>query len=135
MALHGFRKLLGINFVDMVQPPHLYRPQADMSSEAATEAQAGLYGRGFTFSHWLIDDHRIDRSDLLAKIQHYHFDLIVYGSVHRGLPLLHEVLAMEALPVVFLDGEDQHQWCNASSTLRKFGTFFMREIPQGCPHA
>ena len=61
-------------------------------------------------------------------------DVVVFGSVHRGMPLYGEVLA--AYPperIIFLDGEDEHGWLDQVDRFASRGTYFMRELPDGCP--
>jgi hypothetical protein len=80
------------------------------------------------------------RSSILAHA----FDLVVFGSVHRGLPFLPEVLSTyHRDDVVFVDGEDGHGWgqgggfsggwCASVAALWTHGHYFMREMPDGCP--
>lgn len=40
---------------------------------------------GFTYAHRLVDDPRLDRSNITQRIANKEFDLIVYGSGTRHL--------------------------------------------------
>ena len=132
LALHGFRRLLGHHFVDFVRPHHLYR-----GGGAASQAdESDLYGRGFTIGQWLEDDPRVRRDDIRERLAARDFDVVVFGSVLRGMPLWDDVKhagyfgAMWDAPrriipsqnttpyatppdqgrVIFLDGEDESRW-------------------------
>lgn len=95
-AAHGFRTLLGPEFVDVNRLDSLY-VGADRTK---------MYGRGYTL-YGLLPDEPIDRSDIPKKIRTKYFDLIVYGSIHRNQDYLHEVMSMYPSDrIVLLDGED-----------------------------
>lgn len=76
----------------------------------------------------------IDRTDLEVRVRRREFDVVVFGSVYRGMPLLD--VALEAYPperLLFLDGEDEHGWGEKVERYTRRGTYFMRELPDGCP--
>ena len=76
----------------------------------------------------------VDRTRLDERVRAREFDVVVFGSVHRGMPLYGEVLA--AYPperIIFLDGEDEHGWLDQVDRFASRGTYFMRELPDGCP--
>ena len=77
-----------------------------------------------------------EEATLRERIARHDFDLVVFGSVHRGLPFWAEVQASYARrDIAFLDGEDDHLggWGAPSARLFDKGHYFMREIPDGCP--
>jgi hypothetical protein len=97
LTLIGMKQILGSNCMESVGIPHIYEDYP---------ADSSLYGKGFTYSRILpvsakpplihIDDLRNGR-----------FDLVVYGSIHRGMPYWDEVT--RAYPpgrIVLLCGED-----------------------------
>lgn len=95
-----------------------------------------LYGQGFTYAHRLPDDPRVDRSNIEQRIKAKEFDLIVYGDAYRGTPILDVVTASYSpSQVAFIDGEDWQDWSGVSrrSELLNKGTYFLREMPDGCP--
>ena len=93
-----------------------------------------LYGNGFSYAHRMDAGLVVDRTRLEARLAAKEFDVVVYGSVHRGMPYLETVLATYApSAVVFVDGEDFHGWCGKVVRLASKGTYFMRELPDGCP--
>ena len=80
------------------------------------------------------DDPRVDRSNIEAKLRDHFFDVVVYASVHRGLPYFDVVREHYGYDeIAFVDGEDEHGWSNFSVGLPAVGHYFMRELPDGCP--
>lgn len=117
-AAHGFRSLLGPDFVDVGKLDSLYQG-ADRSQ---------MYGRGFTL-YSLLPDIEIDRTDIPNKIRTKYFDLVVYGSIHRCHDHLHEVASMYPPErVVFLDGEDHPGYLKGLG-----GVYFKREMHNPFP--
>lgn len=113
------------------------------------EHDLDLYGMGFSYAGWLPNS-RCDfpgedsgagaggggeRSppSLRSRVANREFDVVVYGSAHRGLPLLEEVaMAYARDEIVFVDGEDSHgPTCPLTRVLGGMGHVFMREIPHG----
>lgn len=135
MLVHGFRSKLGNGAVDFVKPAHLYRPGPGVETPPRDISEtARLYGYGFTYAHRLWDDPSVNRSFVRQRVEHHEFDLIVYASVHRGLPYFDEVLEKYSPDdIVFVDGEDEHGFSNFSAALPALGHYFMRELPDGCP--
>lgn len=137
MLLHGLRKRLGAGLVDFIRPHHMYAPASGTDRRPHNFSRnAGLYGHGFTYAHRLRDDadHVVDRSRIEQRIRNHEFDVVVYASVHRGMPFWPAVLASySAANLIFVDGEDEHGWSPWSTRLRSRGFYFMREIPDGCP--
>ena len=155
-----------VEVVDAVRPPHMYLPatipttnsegsDGGGANEEATEGkEAPLYGNGFSYSRWIPDDdyndydvddgydniddgYGAEEESLRERILRRGFDLVVYGSVHRGVPFWPEVQAAGygRANVAFLDGEDEHfgGWGAPAARVLDKGHYFMREIPDGCP--
>jgi hypothetical protein len=119
LVFHGLYSLFGNDVVDSRCLEYMYRQYTP------PRKQKKLYGRGFTVYATLERDD-IDRSDLRRKIERRHFDLVVYGSVHRCVDYLDAVLgAYPRNEIVLLDGEDA-AWTASSF----FGGFplFKREL-------
>jgi len=115
---HGFRSLFGNDVVDANRLWYLY-------NTITPEEQAKLYGKGFTITG-LIEEGDVDRTDLLNKIKHCYFDLVIYGSIQRNSDLLYEVI--ERYPkerVIFIDGEDIPMYLRE---LPNKGLYFKREL-------
>ena len=102
LILHGFKKLLGINCHDYPMISHLYKSYPNPFD---------LYGKGITYSCLLDDnlhDHNQD-SDILHLIQKKYYDLIIYGSFHRGMPLYDNIIMKYPNEkIILLCGEDIH---------------------------
>jgi hypothetical protein len=103
--LIGLKQALGAaNVLDVPKVPHVY------TSFPVADAQR-LYGHGFSYTRALADDPPLarDPASVLAAIRAHVFDLVIYGSMHRGTPFLEEVYAAYAPhEVVFVCGEDFH---------------------------
>ncbi|KAJ8603917.1 hypothetical protein CTAYLR_009722 [Chrysophaeum taylorii] len=115
MLLHGLRMRLGRGLVDFIRPAYMYAPASGADpAPRNVSAHATLYGHGFTYAHRLRDDahHFVDRSRIEHRIRDHEFDVVVYGSVHRGMPFWPEVQATYSPnDLIFVDGEDEHGWC------------------------
>ena len=108
----GLKAVLGVeNAVDSVRVPHIYT-----SYDAA--AASTLYGRGMSYTRVVHDGagegpsagERCDRTNLTARLAAGEFYGVVYGSIHRGMPLLREVLeSVPAHRIVLVCGEDDDE--------------------------
>ena len=81
-----------------------------------------IYGKGITYTK-IIDDISLDRQNIEQRIANHEFEIIIYGSVHRGL-LFHD-LVCTSYPkekIVYLCGEDAH-YC----TFANLNNMFIRE--------
>ena len=139
MLLHGLKEVMaerGGVVVDFVKPPHLYDIGEDTPPNGWTNEN--IYGLGYSTAHRLTehddDLSRVDRFDLSKRIRDREFDLVVYGSVHRGMLFLDEVLQhyRGENEIVFVDGEDSHGFCEKARKYAGVGVYFMREIPDHC---
>ena len=127
LTLHGFKCLFKTDCHDINKVPHLYDtfPVTDLS---------GLYGKGFSYArtldyHQMRDDTR--DTTLFPDIYSRRYDLVIFGSVHRGTPcfdLITQVYPPEK--ILYLCGEDGHttdEVCLVKA-LQQFSPCFMREI-------
>jgi hypothetical protein len=122
VLFHGLRSLLGENAVDVNRIASLY--------EQPLASRRDMYGRGFTV-YGNLPDIPVDRENVAAKIRARHFDLIVYGSIHRCQKYLREV--QEAYPrsrIVYIDGEDE---TTVKWRLLGKGVYFKRELRVAMP--
>lgn len=121
----GFKQLLGSSCIDSVGLPHLYE---DYSTPET------LYGRGFTYTQTI----PISAKPPLVTLDELRsgaFDLVIYGSLHRGLPYWDDVVNAYPLDrVVVFCGEDcdekslQHT-CTLGTALAQKGVHvFIREL-------
>jgi hypothetical protein len=123
LTLHGFKSLFGSSCHDFPRVDHLYKDYTGDCNQ--------LWGRGFGCSKLLDASMRDSARDTTIEedIRNHRYDLIVYGSVHRGMPLWEQVRAhYPPSQVVFFCGEDLHSNC----PLDEIATFghpcFKREI-------
>lgn len=97
LTLIGMKQILGNQCMESVPIPHIYEDYPTPST---------LYGKGFTYSRILPVSAKpppIHMDDLRNGT----FDLVVYGSLHRGLPYWDEVTrAYPPERIVLLCGED-----------------------------
>lgn len=116
LTLIGLRQSLGERLIDVPKIDHLYKSFANPEF---------LYGKGFTYSR-ILDDISINRERIEERILNHEFDLIIYGSVHRGLPFYPLVLSRYAPnEIIYICGEDTHS-CTYKDALQA-SPFFLRE--------
>ncbi len=121
MLAHGLRISHGADFIDSPRIDHLYTDYGDTST---------LYGRGFTLTK-LLPEIPIDRSQIPERISAKEFDLIIYGSVCRGIPFLQRVTSVYPRErILFIDGEDQS---DIIPELSQHGLYFKRELYSAIP--
>ena len=114
LTLIGLKELYKNEVVDFPKIGHIYTSYGDVK---------GLYGRGISYTK-IVPDLPVNRKDIEQRIIDKEFDLIVYGSVHRGLPYLELVQRVyEPEKVVYICGEDSH-----TCSFTKFPNFFLREF-------
>lgn len=115
LTLIGLKQLLGQNLVDALKPPHIYKSYCGEVRQ--------LYGKGMTYSK-VVDDLPVDRENIDERIKDREFELIIYGSIHRGLPFYHTVLEhYDSSKIAYICGEDLHR-CQYGH----LNHFFMREF-------
>lgn len=114
--LIGLKELLHTRVVDV--------PKIDFLYKTYSADTALLYGKGFSYSK-VLDDTPIDRDNIEDRIKNHEFDLIIYGSVHRGL-LFHDIVRQHYTSdtIVYICGEDTHS-CKYTS---RVPNLFLREL-------
>jgi hypothetical protein len=122
LTLHGFKNLLGRDCHDAPRVPHIYKD--------STRDFQGHYGRGYTYSKVLdteLHDSELDKT-IEEDIKRKYYDIVIYGSYHRGVPLYELVRTVYAPnEVIFFCGEDLHD-CNYELLVRGGHTVFVREM-------
>jgi hypothetical protein len=122
VTLHGFKDLMGANCHDYPKVPHLYKTDHI--------DYVGLYGRGITYTNLLdsmVRDDSLDNS-IEDDIINRRYDLIIYGSYHRGMPFYDLVMRTYApSEIVLLCGEDEHV-CDCNNHVNKGHNVFVREL-------
>jgi hypothetical protein len=122
LTLEGFKELLGANVHDYPMIPHIYKlNNLDYSS---------FYGKGMTYTNILDESfHDYERDKTIEQdIINLHYDLIIYGSYHRGMPFYN--LVSQVYPpdkIILLCGEDEHS-CNYHQYDSRGHHIFIREI-------
>jgi hypothetical protein len=123
-VLHGFKKLFKERCVDFIRVPHIY-------DSYPPEIRHEVHGFGFSYAFRIPaeSDIHCDRTNLVERIVKHEFDVVIYGSVHRGLPLLNYVLEhYKEDEVAFLCGEDFHQCDMLRNGLANKYHLFIREL-------
>ncbi len=114
LTLIGLKELFGDKVVDVPKIGHIY--------DTYPLDPSALYGKGMSYTK-IIPDSDINRDNIEERIANKEFDLIVYGSIHRGMPCLELVQRLyEPGNVVYICGEDMHH------CYTKFPNFFLREF-------
>lgn len=106
LTLHGFKTTFGKDCHDFPKVPHIYKD--------CTTPDDRLYGRGFTYTKLIDAELHTPQTteDIVRNIAGRNYDIVVYGSYHRGMPLLDVVKKhYRDNEIVLLCGEDIHQ-CN-----------------------
>lgn len=120
LTLHGLKSCIGHKCHDYPRLHHMY-----------TNFKGGpLYGKGFTYSKLLDPSMRNDSLDttIIEDIKTNTYDIVIYGSYHRGMPF-YEVVCQYYPPdkIILLCGEDLH-CCDNSDFVKKGHPVFVREM-------
>jgi hypothetical protein len=120
VTLHGFKKIFGMNCHDYPKIPHIYK----------SHNVENLYGKGFTYSGLLDNSTHNDNLDnrVEADIKNKYYDIIIYGSYHRGMPF-YDLVSNVYKPkeIILLCGEDIHESCY-NNALKHGHNIFVREL-------
>lgn len=115
LTLIGLKQVLGEQLIDVPKVPHLYKSYMGNIED--------LYGLGMTYTK-ILDDLPVDRSNIAERIINKEFDLIIYGSVHRGTPFIYLVKKFyEPDQIAYLCGEDCHD-----CAFKDYHNLFLREF-------
>lgn len=125
-VLHGFKKLFKEKCVDMIRVPHIY-------DSYPPELRKEVYGYGFSYAYRIPAEYDIkcDRTwkTLENRILQHEFDVVIFGSIHRGMPFASLVLhAYQPNEIAFLCGEDFHDCEYMRSNLVDKYHLFVREL-------
>jgi hypothetical protein len=101
VTLGGLKQLLGERVIDVPKIEHIYKSYAGNIKE--------LYGKGFSYTR-VVEDFPVDRENIEERIKNKEFDLVIYGSVHRGLRYYDLVRqTYEEDKIIYICGEDNHK--------------------------
>lgn len=120
--LHGFKSLFGNNCHDYPKIPHIYK--------STNIDYTKLYGKGISYTNLLepiLHNTDLD-STIIEDIKNKYYDIIIYGSYHRGMPyydLISQIYNSDK--IILLCGEDLHT-CNYHEYLNKGHFIFVREL-------
>lgn len=122
LTLHGFKELLGSNCHDYPKVPHLYNCSDINYSE--------LYGKGMTYSALLDQELHNDELDesIMSDIKNHHYDIVIYGSYHRGMPLFDLVKQFYSPNEIILFCGEDFQDFHKEDFLAEGYTLFVREL-------
>jgi hypothetical protein len=116
LTLHGFKTLLECD--DFPQITHIYK-NADVSN---------LYGKGMSYTQLLDPEPPIHEDEVVQRIKDRYYDVVIYGSYHRGMPMYDFVLQnYSPRDVILLCGEDEHR-CNGWAHVNNGHIVFVREL-------
>ena len=122
LTLHGFKELLGKSCHDYPKIPHIYKSDSIDYSK--------LYGKGITYTNLLDNGLHDDTLDITIEedILNTKYDIIIYGSYHRGMPYYDKaLLSYPPEKIILLCGEDEH-CCNYSKYVELGHNVFVREL-------
>ena len=122
LTLHGFKKLIGSNCHDYPKIPHIYKTN--------TIDYKCLYGKGITYTNLLDSCLHNDALDINIEeaIKNKYYDIIIYGSYHRGMPYFDLVNKVyNPNDIILFCGEDIHR-CNYNGWVEKGYNVFVREL-------
>jgi hypothetical protein len=124
VTLHGFKENLGIHCHDYPKIQHIYKG-----------TYSHLYGKGISYTN-LLDHNQHDTTrdqTIHNDIINHSYDIVIYGSYHRGIPF-YDLVSQYYKPneVIFMCGEDDnHGYGNPDNHLTfvdKGHTVFVREM-------
>jgi len=122
LTLHGFKSIFHTEVHDYPKINHLYK--------ISNFPYHLLYGKGITYSNLLNNLDHDDEKDMNIRkdIKNHEYDIIIYGSYHRGLPYWEMVNQYyKKDEIILLCGEDEHD-CDSIHYALKGYTLFIREL-------
>jgi hypothetical protein len=123
-VLHGFKKLFKERCVDLIRVTHIY-------DNYPKEIRHQVWPSSFSFTFRIPEEYdlKCDRMNVAERIINHDFDLIIYGSVHRGTTALGLVLNhYKEDEIAFLCGEDEHHCEYIRNDIGKKYHLFVREL-------
>jgi hypothetical protein len=142
--LHGFTRIFEENLHVFQPPSYMYQyPTSKMWTDEETKNyyKQKLYGFGYGYKLTLqnyVQLYERDKKDLSNQIivenniKTKNYSLIVFGSIIRSNSLFQLTIKhYEQSRIVLIDGEDEEKQSDRSE-YAKWGTYFLREIPDNC---
>ncbi len=119
LTLHGFKTIFGDKCHDSPKVPHIYKIDG-----------INIEKNRFTITNLLdqtLHDNNLD-SVICEHIKNKYYDIVIYGSYHRGMPYYDLVCEIyKPNEIILLCGEDIH-CCNYNEFLNKGHHVFVREL-------
>ena len=122
VTLHGFKTIFSNDCHDFPKVPHIYKSYDICYTD--------LYGKGISYTNLLEQNVHNDNLDntIYEDIQNKYYDIVIYGSYHRGMPyydLIYETY--KPSEIILICGEDMH-CCDYNDFLQKGHHVFVREL-------
>jgi hypothetical protein len=106
MVFHGLRSLLGPDCIDANHMWYMYSDTMKDHWNSRVPNNGKSYGNGFTL-YGLLENIKVDRTDIQNKIKHKYFDKVIYGSITRCHDYFADVAAnYNKSDIVLINGED-----------------------------
>lgn len=121
-TLVGFKQVFGSNCHDYPKIPHIYK----QCPENIAKTQ---YGYGISYTQLIDDNQRDPNYDLTLEkdIKDHVYDIIIYGSYHRGMLFWDIVNSVyKKNEIILICGEDIH-YCNSKDIASSGYNVFLRE--------
>ena len=121
LTLHGLKEVFGANCHDFPKIQHIYKSNSINYS--------GLYGKGMTYTNLLEPNLHNDLLDtrIVEDIKNKYYDIVIYGSYHRGMPYYNLVCSTYLRnEIILFCGEDLHE-CNCMNLVNCGHSVFIRE--------
>jgi hypothetical protein len=101
LTLSGLKHMFGTECHDYPKVPHIYKDYLDSFEN--------FWGKGITYTKNVDPEKRNNKYDdtIVEDIVNHKYDIIIYGSYHRGTPFFNIVSQIyDEKDIVFLCGED-----------------------------
>lgn len=122
LTLHGFKETFGKMCHDYPIVPHIYKLE--------NFPYHFIYGKGITYTNLIygsLHDFEMDKN-IIENIKNKFYDVVIYGSYHRGMPQ-YDLVSNVYKPseIILLCGEDIHE-CDYTKWGKKGHHVFVREL-------
>jgi hypothetical protein len=123
-VLHGFKTMFKEKCVDYIRLPHIYNSYPH-------PIRNEVFSFGFSYAFRLPAEYDIhcNRTCIEERIASHEFDIIIFGSLHRGMPFLELVdKYYKEDEIAFLCGEDFHLCSMITNGMAEKYHIFIREL-------
>ena len=119
--------LLGLKEIyptDVVDYPGAWYMDKNEVKKRNYEYKKNFWGNGFTYYDIVSDYQKIDRNNILNKINNNYFDFIIFGAIKLSKKFLNEAISSTS-KLIFIDGDDD---TIIDTKVLKYGIYFKREL-------